>query len=54
MNREQFEAWFKNTGNPWLSRFQQSVTDVMSNRLLFWFAAVMVMVGVVTVVRFFL
>lgn len=51
MNRDQFEAWFRDTGTPALNRFHQSATDAMGNRAVFWGVMVFAVIGVVTVIR---
>jgi len=57
MNRDDFEAWFRNTGTPMLNRFHQWGTDAQGNRAVFWmvvFFALLGVVGVVTVIRWVL
>ena len=51
MNRDEFEAWFKNTGTPFLDRFQQETTDALLSRWVFWTIMTLSVIGVVTVFR---
>ena len=45
MNRDEFEAWFKNTGTPLLNRFHQATTDALGNRAVFWVVVVLTIKG---------
>ena len=51
MSRDEFEAWFKNTGTPLLNRFHQATTDAMGNRIVFWTIMVLSVIGIVTVIK---
>ena len=53
MTPEEFEAKFKEGGEV-LNRFRQAATDAMAARWVFWPAVLLVVIGLITVLRWVL